>query len=68
MKQASGDYTFRPTIVRIMVFTGTAEATEHWGRGEGGYEVVLPLNIFKIKFPFILISFVMTIHGKYKTS
>ena len=42
-----------------------------WGVGVtdilSGYEVMLPLNIFKIKVFFILIRLIMT-QGKYKTS
>ena len=45
----------------LLRFTGTAETSEHWGvRGGGGggrlidlssgYEIMLPLNIFKSKF------------------
>ena len=54
-----------------MFYTGPTEAREHWGGGGGGadrYEVMLPLKIFKTKFPSLLIRFIMTIDGKYKTS
>ena len=33
-----------------------------------GYEIILPLNIFKTKLPSLLIKFIMTIDGKYKNS
>ena len=69
-------------LVEVSDITDTAEASEHWG-GEGGggegltdissgYEVMLLLKISKIKFlSFIkttLVSFIMSIDGKCKTS
>ena len=45
-----------------------------WGGGvrltdlSSGYEVMLPLNIFKTKFPSLLITFIMTTNAKYKNS
>ena len=34
----------------------------------GEYEVMLTLKMFKTKFPSLLIRFMMTIIGKYKTN
>ena len=33
-----------------------------------GYEVMLPLNIFKTKFSSLHVRFIKTVDGKYKTS
>ena len=33
-----------------------------------GYRVMLPVNIFKTKFPSLLIRFIITADGKYNTS
>ena len=61
----------------VCIPSDTVEASQHWGGGGGGggdltdlssgYEVMLPLKIFKTKFPSLLIR-IITIDGKYKTS
>ena len=33
-----------------------------------GYELILAVNIFKTKLPSLLIRYIMTDDGKYKTS
>ena len=47
---------------------GTAKACEHGGDRSSRYEDILILNIFITKFPSLLIRFIITIDGKYKTS
>ena len=66
-------YVLVYVVVVVHTKAGTVESGEYWGGGRHTFQVdryyiMLPLNIFKTKFPSLLIRFIMTFDGKYITS